>query len=341
MKKFTLMILLMVGGFFIIPAQTFAQSGGLGVFVPPSSQGGTNGFFFDVGAIFMRPSDEITYAFAGPNSASVIDGAAQNVQSDFGIGVRTTLGWNDPASPWAVSVTYSYLTADGDDSVTDTTGGNLRPTLIHADGASADFNDKAESDIEFDYNVIDLEASYGVRFGQTKSLDVTFFGGVRVAFIEQHLDTRYTQVIGFPADQHQVISDLDYFGIGPRMGIAASREIGWGLSVFGKVGYSLLVGTMKQKLTEDELGPTPDSVVNITRELGSHTTQVLDILAGLRYVRQMAAYRINAVIGYQFERWSDLVQHQPFHDDVVDGSLNQEFNALALNGPIVQLGIQF
>jgi len=340
MKKFNLLVLLLAGGLFITPVQTFAQSGSLGVFVPPSSQGGSNGIFFEVGGIFMRPSDEITYAFDNPSGANDPGGTAQNVQSDYGTGVRVTLGWNDPTSPWAYGVTYSYLTADGDDSVTDT-GGEIRQTLSHANNNLGDPDEQAQSDIEFDYHVVDLVASYGVRFGQTKSLDVTFFGGVRIASIEQHLNTRYTNSLASPADQLEVISNLDYFGAGPRIGIAASREIGWGLSVFGKVGYSLLVGTMEQTLTENELGSSPTSYVNINRELDTHTTQVLDILAGIRYVRQMAAYRINAVIGWQFERWTDLVNHQPFHDDVLDASLNQEFNALALNGPIVQLGVQF
>ncbi len=141
----------------------------------------------------------------------------------------------------------------------------------------------AKAKWELDYSVLDLEL--GRSFFLGRHLSVRPFFGFRAAWIEQTLKATFKDVVFFPFPPVMVPSlsmnnHNDFQGYGMRTGVQTKWPLGWGFSLLGDLGASLLWSKFHIAQFDKNANHTPRShISDHLREV----TPVLDLFGGMAW----------------------------------------------------------
>ncbi len=141
-----------------------------------------SGFYFMMeGRLAIPGGDETPYA----EQARFRDGTflkVEDIDTEFGGGGR--IGGAYRTGRWDFGIFYSGLHVSGETSSSAQSPYNLNPVLgVYAAGYSA-----AMSEAEATYHILDFEAGYNMKLGQT---DVRLFGGLRYANFDQDVNISF------------------------------------------------------------------------------------------------------------------------------------------------------
>ena len=110
---------------------------------------------------------------------------------------------------------------------------------------------------EFKYDVINLDAGQFVNFG--RNVDIRFFGGISDARLHEDVTSTYTGTLVTPpfagafSTEQKVASHVN--AIGPRIGVDANYNAGYGFSVLAEAAASALVGSINTKTSYRSSAP--------------------------------------------------------------------------------------
>lgn len=165
-----------------------------------------------------------------------------------------------------------------------------------------------------DFDTVDLE--FGKQYYVSKHLAIRPFISLRGAFIDQHFTAEYGPHNLTPSFEKIFIKyKNDFQGVGPRLGVNTSWDIGSGFAVLLNADVSLLSGWFSLKTVA---GPQTD-VLDFPIALDSHEkfnqlVPSLDILLGLGWQRCLSheRYKLSFKAGYEIQYWWNQFQRRMF-----------------------------
>ena len=143
-------------------------------------------------ALFLSPTVSAAqdFAVADPDFTFTPNGEISTIEFDNDTGIRAGIRYDIPESSWYLGYTYTGLSADEFATATPTEGGQLFLSRANAVGpfgafqtATGDELVVAHNELEFDNFNIEV----GRELGSNEALDISLFGGLRFAEIDQTL----------------------------------------------------------------------------------------------------------------------------------------------------------
>lgn len=234
--------------------------------------------------IYMRPSSNMqTYgAFNATNQQDLA------VDASYDPGFRLGFGYHFGGGLDA-RIIYTFLRASSSDTQTRPAGQNF--FVGYYDNVNPN---SGKATYKLGYDVVDFEA--GLNIGVGSSVVLRGFGGLRFASLRERLTFNGLDGNG-PVS---VDARSDFWGIGPRLGLMGSVDIGWGLSLFGHMAGSIPVGTSKRSTRALDFNSD-----NSTRSPNQVTINPqIDASIGFAYTYQMSQMSaLTFKAGYRFEYW--------------------------------------
>ncbi len=219
--------------------------------------------------------------------------------------MRAEIGYRfTPA--WDAAFAYTYLRADGGQSLQAGTEQLLFPTLTRP--GLTDAVTSATASAALAYNLYDLQV--GRRFAVDEHFGVRVFGGFRFASISQDLNAFYD---GLDARQASVTTKSQFAGFGPLIGGDAVL-VGWcGFHLYARASGGLLTGSSTNTLLEtNDAGGTvyADVRYNIRKVVPVGT---IGIGGGWQY------RTVSVRFGYEITQWFGLTERVRLVDDISQG----------------------
>lgn len=202
---------------------------------------------------------------------------AISVEPSYHWGYGAEVGYQLPGTMDDINVNWSHLNGSDSDSAFldlqndhhhhNTLGdSNVRQVLVLPDGTTGYNAASGESD--FTFNEVNAE------FGHTEidgNWMVRPFAGLQYANIENDLDTvGYNQNDDEDNNDHHntntdsIDQDGQFHGIGPRFGVDAKYNLGYGFGIAGSVAGDLLVGDADASMESTNTTTTSGQRVNTT-----------------------------------------------------------------------------
>ena len=261
--------------------------------------------------MFMRPSTgEFGYVISegAPQSGKVVGPArVLSVDNDYEPGFRVGASHDFAGTGVDMKLTYSNLRTSFSDAAVAPPGGALFAILDNRQGQPAGKGgeaDTASAKFKFAFDVVDLEVGQTFHAGRS-SVDIRLFGGIRYANINQGMKVRYggRDFSGGGSNFTDIKSDVDFWGIGPRIGVGGSWTLGYGFSLFGNTAGSLLVSDFDASLIETRTNPR----IKLIQDSETRLVPVAEISLGAGWMHQFPWGLFTLQGGYQLENYFNVV----------------------------------
>jgi hypothetical protein len=155
----------------------------------------------------------------------------------------------DYAWAWQGLIDYRYPQTTNDIALGYTHFGESDSDTVHTNGvnnvysnASGNSFDSVKGSVDNDFDAVNLEAGHTFNDGR---LGIRVHGGLQYARISSdfHVTGNTPATANQSCSTNDVAnSDSNFHGLGPRVGIGASFDLGNGFSIYGDSGIDLLVG---------------------------------------------------------------------------------------------------
>ncbi len=253
------------------------------------------GFYFNVGLIYeqMRVSNTmVAYdVVQGPASGGTASDPTTthnmyNLAFNMEPGFKFGIGYEHGHDAWQVNASFEWLRSQGGFSQE-----VQIPTVLKAsydDESSSYLN--GHSTLDIDYFLLDVYLSRGSFISKQYTLEPT--AGFKATWLYYDTDTKFTedQATSNPLAESQAqsyASKVDFWGVGPMIGLNSNYHMCAGWSIFALSDFSILFG---------------ESVLNyydgrVTIELLPGETKVATTL-------QVLCPTIRGVLGLQYERYT-------------------------------------
>jgi hypothetical protein len=290
-----------------------------------------HGLYFTGDYLLLRPRrDAFDYAVNSPNLTQTPGGTVESANFNTESGFRFGAGVRVPGQDVYFGLTWTNLSSRGDSFQGAPAGGALFATLTRA--GSFDQVETATASTNLDYNVLDVELSRRVKYGDC--FNVNLSGGGRFAWINQQFTAVYN---GGPdhAVNDTVQSPVYFNGAGLTAGAEGQWNFYHGLGLYARARGSLLSGQFKNYLTETTANNSI-VIVNVN-EKNDQIVPVAELGMGLNYCSE----HWHVSIGYEMTNWFNMVNSLDFPDSSNIGKVGRRTSDLSLEGLAVQLGLAF
>ena len=263
--------------------------------------------------------------------------------SGFRVGVRADL------CNWDFGARYTRYHTDEKASVLDLNG-NIQPSRLHPAGNAQIGKNELKfacTKYDFDYDVIDIE--FGRKIDTCYCDQLRFFGGVKIAYIDQDLCTGYTE----NPDYQNGGSNIDAARVKERVemdayGLYAGGEGHWNicgcLGAFGRVGGGALIGDFERSVFEERVDDA--TVIVDTHDCCAKMITNFEIATGLEFVFNTCFCGDWGIqVGYEFHHWGNMLDFIQFsgNDDTNEYPATTDRNSedIGLDGLFVRLSASF
>lgn len=266
----------------------------------------------------------------GLAAVAVLNGPAATAESQYESGFRVggVYAIDDCTS---LMGTYWYFNSSDRDQEFLPGGTSFFRALLTDPGTQNVANDslQANSRYDIDFQIIDLVARRAIY--RSQSTIVNLVAGVRYGHLSQDLVATY-QILG----RTTVDTDIDFHGIGPRLGIDAEAVSKSGFLVYGNAHANFLVGVFDADYNQSNAFAGPQS---FTSYEDSRMVTQLELELGLGWQSECGNYRITA--GYYLTSWTNAVTTPVLVRGVQRRRLADLDDSIGFNGLTVRAMIQF
>ena len=276
---------------------------------------------------------------ADDGSASIASGSIEQVEPDWGAGLRVGLAYRLPKDGWELGLRYTRARIEGSDTTYDPDA-NMGATLIHAE-QGADIGDDdfelATADLDFDFDIVDLGLSRTFRMCETVSTRLT--AGLQYSKIGRELDVIYSETVPDPTiDVVGIDRDMQLRGVGLRLGVGTDWELGRGVSLFANGAASLIRGDLDWDYRETDVD---DGDVNVDISEGvTKVVPVIELGAGLSWNVPLESLALSVEIGYELISYLNLPSAD-FPDDYAEYKPIESNKDITLHGLFARLQLSF
>jgi hypothetical protein len=222
--------------------------------------------------------------------------------------------------------------------------GLLAPThgLANISGVNIGQVQFARSEWKIDYDTGDVLAGY--NWNVWDDIDVSFFGGFKIARIYQRVERQYFEAASSPVGDQQ-IQNYTVNGYGADFGLGVDYSIWNGLELFGSFSCDLLLAHLNREYIYQRV-VTPGNIetgADVT-DISWRLTPVINAAFGIGYNypffnRWLSNIRLS--VGYEFHSWlnlPDFLEMQAVEDQV---GFQRTLQSLGFDGLFVRLGLDF
>lgn len=196
------------------------------------------------------------YAFTDQDMSSNVKGTNKHLTFDWGWGARGELGYHFPHDSMDALVRYTWFQARAANRMTFGPGGAVQPLYTEFEYAQPSL---AKAHWKTKLSVLDAE--FGKDFFVNRWLACKPFFGLKTAWIDQSMTTRYNQ---FPNSFMSTLvkAKNDFWGIGPWGGINSTARFTKWANLFCSFGGSLMVGDF-DVVSKVVQGLTVNPIINL------------------------------------------------------------------------------
>jgi len=190
---------------------------------------------------------------------------------------RIVVDYSFANTGWSAELQYTQYngSAHGTEVVSDSEG--IFPVLSFASTTlPTDYVTSARSHWRLNTYLLDMIAVYERCFGDRFALTPTV--AIRNTWITQNVHATYLGGT-FSAGPDEVYLESKFYGIGPRIGLTPSLNLGYGLTLYGEAAGSLLYGWFNVHQNETFLSVLRDSLHRQTQGIRWNA----DLIAGLKW----------------------------------------------------------
>jgi hypothetical protein len=256
--------------------------------------------------------------------------ANPNYQPGFRVGFNYALDFKS-----SITGAFSYYESDTHDSVALAGGtGFLFPQLVHPT-TLVTVTDRLSGDIthDIDFQFGELNYKSILRYGDYYALNWVI--GVRYVNLDQDLNTVYTS-----GDVIRVNSEIDFDGIGPRIGLEGERSLGRrGMLVYAKGAANFIVGEFTADYRQNNV-TTAVQQARAGMEDDRIVTQ-LELELGVGWERQCCDRIWRLTAGYYVSSWINTLTTSAFIQGVQANDLDDMHETLTFDGLTVRMEIRY
>jgi Legionella pneumophila major outer membrane protein precursor len=187
----------------------------------------------------------------------------------------------------------------------------------------------ARASYDVDFQMVDLVLRRALL--RTRTTMINAVAGVRYAHLSQDLRAQY-----FILGDTRVNSDIDFNGIGPRIGLEGEAVSCSGFLVYGNTHANFLVGTFNADYLQSNIFSGPQSFTSID---DTRVVTQLELELGVGWQSCNGRFRITA--GYYIASWLNTITNPVFIRGVQDRRLENLHDTIGFNGLTVRAMIQF
>jgi hypothetical protein len=260
------------------------------------------------------------------------------VDPDYSSGFRVGFGFClDPCTE--LVATFTKFESQTTDSITRGYSNipQIFPMLAHPSSFLALTGTAAASaSYGVDFDLIDVDYRRIVR--RDCQTDLAWLVGVRYGALDQTLTARYTDSLSAPRVDSTVATDIDFHGVGLKLGFEGERyALAHPVLVYAKGFASLLAGefdaTYQQTLVNRN---APD--VNTSWTAG-RIVPTFDLEVGTGFCLPHGHTR--ATIGYSYSVWTNVVKNEDWIRNVQTNEFSDMSGAMTFDGMVVRVEGRF
>lgn len=233
----------------------------------------------------------------------------------------------------SLRASYTFYESSTSDSVTLPGGtGFLRPELVHPNTLTvASDRLMASADYNIDFQMVDLD--YRAVWCRGHSHVVNYSLGLRYGNLSQNLRAIYTN-----ADSISVESEIDFNGVGPRIGLDFERRLGCSqLSVYGNAFATFLAGQFTADYLQQNL-TSAQTQATAGLEDNRFVTQ-LELELGLGWQSRSRKFRVHS--GYMLGGWFNTVTTPGLINGIQSGNTEGISDTLTYDGLSIRAEYRF
>lgn len=296
--------------------------------------------------LYLRPRDaEVTYGVesnlnlpsqdVAPVQTSPIGMVDPDYSSGFRFGFALCL---DDCSE--IAATYTMFESDTTDSIVrDLTNNQLAifPMTIHPATENAVATTvEAEGNYGVDFDLLDIDYRRVLRRGPQS--DLTGIVGVRYGQLEQNFFARYSDELAQEANDTEVLTDVDFEGIGLRLGLDFEQySCRHPVLIYAKGSTALLAGEFDaayQQTVQNNSYPGVD-----TEWTAGRLVPTFDLEVGAGFYLPGGSLRATA--GYAYSVWTNVVKTEDWIHGVQQNRFNDMGDAITFDGFVLRVEGRF
>lgn len=206
----------------------------------------------------------------------------KNPHFNWNSGFRVGMGWNTPHDGWDVHATWTWFQnkakrqgAAGYAPV------QYLPTQLYAPAEDPTVTGFTAYDAEWRLHLNLISLDLGREFFVSKWMTLRPFMGVQSGWIYQKQNVAFTGALPIDAEQRSLslYNGNKYWGLGPKTGLDTQWGLGYGFSLVGNAGLSLLYGFFDLQTMQSTNLTTPVNNINAVRV----SRAITEVALGLRW----------------------------------------------------------
>lgn len=281
-------------------------------------------------ALYLQPTD-VDFTYAIPRNGLAPAGPVGTADPDYNLGYRVGAGFS-PDGWQSLIASYTWFESATIDEVQVAPGGNIGSLVIHpatASAASVFLRATATYDIDFEL----ADATYRAIVGRGPRAELGVSGGLRYARLEENASVLH-DLTGFTPTT--VTTDLDFNGVGIRIGADGRRECGLGVMVYAKGGASFIAG--EYAANYDQINAL--NVVEATSALeDDRIVTILEYELGVGWVSPCE--RVNVGVGYYFAGWQNALPTNSYIQAVQAANFVDISDTITFSGLVGHAEVRF
>jgi hypothetical protein len=287
--------------------------------------------------LYLSATDvDITYALPvnALGATGTLTGPAAIVDPDYDSGVRVGGGWAIDDCSSVVATFWNYRNDESDRRVLDpTTPGTtlfLNPVLLDPATISVvSESSEAEAFYDIDFRMADLAYERLLSGGCSHAINLIL--GARYAQLDQELRTNYSILGGT-----MIESNIDFDGVGPRLGLDGEWLIGGGFFAYGEGIGNFLVGDFQADFQQQN---SFAGVQSQTAFEDDRIVSLLELEMGLGWQTEGGNLRVSS--GFYISSWFNAMTMPEVIGAVQARQFNDVSETLTFYGLTTRVEVKF
>ena len=273
-------------------------------------------------------------------------GSVKSVHPSYESGVR--IGAHKDCGCFTYGIDYTWYRSDTTSTVIDTDGHLAGSYLVD------DYTELSQGDIDLargiydlDYDVVDLIVGYDLCSGEC--FDLSMFGGLKFAFIDQELETLYSSSTTIEGesnnyDQANLRSNMDAYGL--QFGVNSDYNIWRCVDLYGLFSFDLFAANFDRSfkyITTTDGGSTTTTHANLTADCWD-IVSAINLGVGLKYHVPNCYFKcVDATlsIGYEFHQWLNHPGFMKYTNESGEITFDHSLQSLSFDGLVISLDARF
>lgn len=261
-------------------------------------------------------------------------------------GVRLIIGYRFPDYCWDVALSWTHYhssfhrkqrTNSNDLTNVNNQQGMFPIWSLSKDIIAGDYVSDAFLRGKLSLDLFDLDVGHPIDFDCLVCFQITPYGGIRGAWIRQRANVKYKGGIfqigiiagGIPQNGTDYIHlKNDFWGIGPRIGLGLEYFLGKGVSLYGDMAISGVIGVFDTHQKETYL----DRVRSSHDKRHTRCRGIVDLAAGISWQTCLCLeYLFNLSIGWEYHIFFDQLQLRQGNFHLVPHNRNLQVQGVTVN----------